>query len=296
MDGLEAALVGDHGPRVKRGTVFYKMTGSGNDFVALDGRYVRPEDLSAPLVRALCDRRFGAGADGVMLLDPAAPDGAHFTFHFWNSDGSEGPMCGNGALCATRLATLIELAPGEDEVVFATRAGLHRGRIVSGLPEIALPDCAFPKAVPGVRLEDGEREAHLGTPSVPHLVVLVDDVDRVDVGRRGPPLRRDPALGPGGANVNWVSAVGDGTYRMRTFERGVEGETLACGTGAVACALVLEGQGVARSPARIWTRSGLPLDISWRRKSESEVTDMRLRGEGRVVYKGVLSELVIPTE
>lgn len=286
-------VVGDNGKAMNRGTVFYKLTGSGNDFIALDGRYVDRSQLSAELIRAICDRRFGAGADGLMLLDPNADEPAHFTFHFWNSDGSEGPMCGNGALCATRLATAIELAPAEGEVVFATRAGLHRGRVVDGIPEIVLPDCRSPQPV-AVRLGPGEREAHLGTPSVPHLVVLVDDVAKVDVVGRGTPLRRDQALGPGGANVNWVSPAGDGTFRMRTFERGVEGETLACGTGAVACALVLEGKGMARSPARIWTQSGLPLDITWKREPGDRISGIRLRGEGRIVYKGILGELLTP--
>lgn len=271
---------------MRRGIVFYKMTGSGNDFVMLDGRYARPEELTAETVRRLCDRRLGVGADGVILLDPKAPDGAHFTFHFWNSDGSPGPMCGNGALCATRLAALIELAPPEGEVRFATEAGLHRGVVANGTPAIFLPDCPPPKSLPGARTEPGERLASLAVPSVPHLVLLVDDVTRVELERRGPLLRSDPAIGPGGANVNWVSAVGDGTFRMRTYERGVEGETLACGTGAVACGLVLEESGLAKPPLRFWTRSGLPLDVSWKRTAAA-VGSISLAGEGRLVYRGV---------
>jgi diaminopimelate epimerase len=115
---------------MKPGTVFYKMTGSGNDFVMFDGRHVKERELTPDAVVAICDRRQGIGADGVALLLPSSQDGVHFAFRFWNSDGSEGPMCGNGALCATRLAGLLEFARAGEEVRFSTPAGIHRGRVV----------------------------------------------------------------------------------------------------------------------------------------------------------------------
>ena len=276
------------------GIVFYKMTGSGNDFIALDGRYVAVEQVSPTLVSGLCDRRRGAGADGVMLLDPRTGDDVHFTFHFWNSDGSPGPMCGNGALCATRLATILGFAPADGEVRFETEAGIHSGwHMKENQSEIALPDCGFPLARPAVAVHPGERSPMLGCPSVPHLVLEVDEVDAVDVASRGPSLRNDPALGPGGANVNWVSARGDSSWRMRTYERGVEAETLACGTGSVACALSLGVLGKAASPVRIWTRGGLPLDVSWGSTGE-RAASIRLRGEGRMVFRGILVSLTTP--
>jgi diaminopimelate epimerase len=275
------------------GVVFYKMTGSGNDFVMFDGRYLRAEELTPEWIVALCDRRLGVGADGVALLEPSRRDGVHFAFHFWNRDGSPGPMCGNGALCATRLATLLEFARPDEEVRFSTPAGVHHGRVVeegAGV-EILLPDCPAPKAAPSVQTVGGEQSPTLVHPSVPHLVLRVADVDLVELDLRGPLLRRDPAIGEGGANVNWVSPKGDGTWRMRTFERGVEGETLACGTGAVASALALDSQNLAEPPVRMWTRSGMPLDITWN-KSSPDPTSIHLRGEGRVVYKGILGTLL----
>ncbi|MFI5206744.1 MAG: diaminopimelate epimerase [Gemmatimonadales bacterium] len=274
---------------MRPGTVFYKMSGSGNDFLLFDGRYLHQEDFTPESIRAICDRRQGVGADGVIVLDPAAPKGAHFTFQFWNSDGSLGPMCGNGALCATRLAALIELAPAEGEVVFATPAGLHTGQVREGRPVIHLPDCALPKPLPAAKVEPAERSPCFANPSVPHLVLMVDDVDKVEVERRGPPLRRDPATGEGGANVNWVSPARDGGFRMRTWERGVEGETLACGTGAVACALVVGALGLAKSPVRLWTRSGLPLDVAWT-VSGKQASSVTLSGEGRLVFRGIVGE------
>jgi diaminopimelate epimerase len=282
-------VVGNPGAAVKPGKVFYKMSGSGNDFLVFDGRYVDWRQVTPAEVRRLCARRTGVGADGAIVLDPAAPPGAHFTFRFWNSDGSEGPMCGNGALCATRLARILELAPPDGDVVFATTAGLHRGRVVDGRPEILLPDCPLPRPVPEVSREPGEPIPTLAVPSVPHLVLRVADVEAVELERRGPALRNDPAVGPGGANVNWVAPAGDGTFRMRTYERGVEGETMACGTGAIACALSLSQAGDARPPVRIQTRSGLPLDINWI-ESNGLATSVTLRGEGRLVFRGIIGE------
>jgi diaminopimelate epimerase len=276
---------------MKPGTVFHKMTGSGNDFVMFDGRHLKTEELTAAAIVAICDRRLGIGADGVVLLEPTDEEGVHFAFSYWNADGSPGPMCGNGALCATRLAGLLEFARPDEEVRFSTPSGIHRGRVVDGESEIWLPDCAMPKAVPAVKTVAGEEAPMLARPSVPHLVLRVKDVARVALEDRGPRLRRDPALGQGGANVNWVSPNGDGTWNYRTFERGVEGETLACGTGAVACALVLAGEKLVQPPVKLWTRSGLPLVVSWD-QARSGATALRLRGEGRVVYRGILGQLL----
>lgn len=275
---------------MRPGTVFYKMSGSGNDFIMVDGRYAAAADFTTERIVLACDRRRGVGADGVILLDPEAPPGAHFTFRFWNSDGSEGPMCGNGALCATQLAVTIELARPNEEVVFVTLAGLHRGRVVGGRAEIDLPDCDRPRPVQVV-LEAGESRPMFAEPSVPHLVLEVPDVGPVDVAGRGPGLRRHAALPAGGANVNWVSPVGDGSWRMRTFERGVEAETLACGTGAVASALVLGASQGAGSPLRIWTSSGLPLDVAWSVKGE-RISSIRLAGDARVTFKGKVGAFV----
>lgn len=275
---------------MKPGSVFYKMSGSGNDFLVFDGRYVDLADFTPQGIHALCDRRQGAGADGVIVLAPEEGNGAHFRFHFWNQDGSAGPMCGNGALCATRISTLLELAPSDgDEVRFVTPAGLHKGRVVDGLPQIELPDCQPPQPASRVAVEPSEQHPFLVNPSVPHLVTLVDDVEDVDVGRRGPILRNDPATGEGGANANWLAPVGDGTFRMRTWERGVEGETLACGTGAVACAIVLNHLRLAKPPIRIWTRSGLPLTVGLK-AGPAQITALTLTGEGRVVYRGIVGE------
>jgi diaminopimelate epimerase len=276
---------------VNPGTVFFKLTGSGNDFIAFDGRYLSPPELTGEVIRGLCDRRHGVGADGVMLLAPPTAPDTHFAFHFWNSDGSPGPMCGNGALCATRLAAVLQLAPADGEVRFTTEAGLHRGWLAGDdRSRIELPDCPLPEPAPSVRAGAGEGAPATCRPSVPHLVLEVDDLDQVDLPARGPLLRNDPVLGQGGANVNWVSRRADGSWAMRTYERGVEGETLACGTGAVASALTIAAHGKAQPPVRIWTRSGRHLDVSWT-AARGLATSIRLEGEGRLVFRGILGSL-----
>jgi diaminopimelate epimerase len=222
----------------------YKMTGSGNDFVILDGRYTKPEQWPATRVSALCDRRNGVGADGLVILAPDAPGRVRMTF--WNSDGSLAAMCGNAALCSARLAVYLEMtAPGD--LCLLTDAGVVRARSegVTDTAEIGLPDTAPPREVPGLELVAGERWIELGTVGVPHLVVRVDDIERIDLVGRGRALRSHPLLDPGGANVNFVAPAAGSPepWLIRTYERGVEGETLACGTGTVASALALAGRG-----------------------------------------------------
>jgi len=147
-----------------------------------------------------------------------------------------------------------------------------------------------PQQVPGLSVVDGERRAALAMVGVPHLIVLVDEVDRVDVARRGSGLRSDPALGPEGANVNFISPAGtrDG-WRMRTYERGVEAETLACGTGAVAAACAIQTWGLGTLPATIWTRSGRTLEVRARQTADGGYEDVWLVGEARLVFRGVIA-------
>jgi diaminopimelate epimerase len=270
-----------------RGTVFYKMTGSGNDFVVLDGRSTRPEDWPRERIMALCDRRGGIGADGLVILTPEDDDRVRMTF--FNSDGSRAAMCGNAALCSTRLAAHLELG-SPSEMRLLTDAGVVETRCLdqSLRAEIRLPDARVPKPVPAIELEPGERAMWLGTVGVPHLVALVDDVRTVDVVGRGRPLRWHPAAGPDGANANFISqppASGE-PWLIRTFERGVEAETLACGTGTVAAALALAVQ--CRLPLPLEFRSSAGELLVVRAELRGDVaTDVWLGGEGRLVFRGV---------
>jgi diaminopimelate epimerase len=269
--------------------VIHKMTGSGNDFVFVDGRLTAASRFSADLIRRLCARGTGVGADGLIVLDAGSRPGA-VRFHFFNRDGQRAEMCGNGALCATRLAAWLGMAPAEG-MVLETDAGPVEARCLDGPGERA--ELTMPSTesvyVPDIALADGERSLHATVVGVPHLIVLVDDVRNAPVLERGRELRSHPALGAAGANVNFVSAAGSDGWSIRTFERGVEDETLACGTGAVATAAALAAGGVIQLPWEVRTASGSVLgvagDAAGRRR---QISAPRLSGEGRLVFRAVL--------
>jgi diaminopimelate epimerase len=173
-----------------------------------------------------------------------------------------------------------------------TDAGVYESRAPGDLPraELHLSPIEAPREVPGLGVKESERRAALAIVGVPHLVVLMDDVDQLALEERGRALRQDPTLKPAGANVNFVSpGANTGEWRMRTYERGVEAETLACGTGAVAAACTLDLWKIGTLPARIITRAGLPLEVRARRLQTDEYGDIWLAGEARLVFRGVLT-------
>ncbi len=266
-------------------TAFFKMTGSGNDFVMVDGRLSPADRWTGARIAAACDRRAGIGADGLVALTPET-DGVRMAY--WNADGSRAAMCGNAALCSTRLAARLGMAPG-DRVRLLTDAGLVESRCIGGgeLAEIRLPDCSIPAPAPALALEFGERAAWLGTVGVPHFIVLVADMATVDVEGRGRALRHHAAGGPEGANANFVAApraAGD-PWLIRTFERGVEGETLACGTGTVAAALALAADCGVGLPLAFRSWGGEPLTVR-ARLGAGAAADVWLGGQGRLVFHG----------
>jgi len=268
------------------GLRFYKMSGSGNDFVVVDARQDPHEELRVPeMVQRLSARGTGIGSDGLVLI--TAEPGVDFRMIYYNADGSRASMCGNAALCCTRLAT--ELGGGRSrELRFATDSGVIAGRVADGQPAIDLAPVT--QVEPVARIPAGPGEARLGfaIAGVPHLTVLVEDVEQCDVVGRGRALRHAPALGAVGANANFVSRAANG-WSMRTYERGVEDETLACGTGAVASAILLETWGLAATPVALRTRSGRTLTVSLRRDGEGWLPT--LSGEGRIVFSGELVEI-----
>jgi diaminopimelate epimerase len=283
---MAVASDGAHGAAVS-GDVFFKMSGSGNDFVFLDGRWTTPGDWPADRIRQLCARGTGVGADGVVVLAPGSGPGS-VRFIYFNADGNRAEMCGNAALCATRLAVYLEMAP-PGAVTLETDAGVVQARCVpgsEGQAELLLPDVAS-VTCPAIPPADGEEEIGFALVGVPHLVVAVRDLEAVDLLGRGRALRHHPTLAPAGANVNFV-APSDGGWSMRTYERGVEDETLACGTGAVACATVLSAGGRATLPFSVRTRSGSLLRVSGTSSHDIALQAPRLEGEGRLVFRGML--------
>lgn len=278
-------------------TVFYKVTGSGNDFVMLDGRNTTLADWPVERIRRICDRRDGIGGDGLVILTPEGPGVVRMVY--FNSDGSRAAMCGNAALCSTRLAAALELADPAG-MNLATDAGTFPTRCVGEghLAELNLPDVTLPKEMDLARIA-GEVSIHLGVVGVPHLVTVVDDIGAVDVEGRGRTLRFHSDCGPEGANANFVGRTSSSTgtetgadepgWAIRTYERGVEGETLACGTGTVMAAITLAACGRAELPLRLRSAGGKPLSVAAQLNGK-KATGVWLCGEGRVVARGVWTD------
>lgn len=298
MDGLAPAVVGDPRSAVSLSlpdsavTRFYKMTGSGNDFVFFDVRGGTPALFQLPdaaAITALCRRGTGVGADGVVLLDRPEPDIVRIVY--FNRDGSRAALCGNATLCAARLAVHVGAAALDERFIIRTDAGDLGARVgpVAG-PSFELGAVCELMADAGERLAGaaGGRESRIGyaVVGVPHLVVRVGEVDAVSLESRGAELRRPTRERPEGANVNFVSPTPEGGWRMRTFERGVEAETLACGTGAVASAAVVRTWGEAGDVVVVRTRSGQPVAVSF----DSGGRGATLTGEGRLVFEGELRD------
>ena len=270
--------------RVRR---FYKMTGSGNDFVvfnAADGAAGEIENPEA--IRLLSARGTGVGADGVVFLEKVA--GGDVRMRYYNSDGSEAALCGNASLCSTNLAVELGMAQAGGFVLH-TAAGSLPARIRDGLPEVDLePISELRPDASDLGVKPGEARLGYARAGVPHLVVEVSDLESADVTGRGTELRNHPALADG-ANVNFVARRPDGTFAYRTYERGVEAETLACGTGAVATAIMLSVWGESALETTLLTRSGLPLVVTLQR--DGPAWRASLRGEGRIVFEGLLRDI-----
>jgi diaminopimelate epimerase len=219
---------------------FTKMHGAANDFVVVDNRFFRfSEAALQALARQLCPRRTGIGADGLLALDDAAGEAHAFRMHYHNADGSRATMCGNGARCLARYARSAGF--DRDTLVFATDAGAVRADVPADPLAPVTLHLAPPRAFEAARaLADGVAGlppvayVHTGTP---HAVVFVDDAEAAPLARWGPRVRRDDAFRPEGVNLNVAQVLGPATLRVRTFEKGVEAETQACGTGVLAAAV-----------------------------------------------------------
>jgi diaminopimelate epimerase len=268
------------------GIPFHKMTGSGNDFVVFGPSAGSFAELENPkTIRLICARGTGVGADGVVFLEPTSADTVGM--RYYNADGSRASLCGNASLCSTRLAIETGMIHSK-ELTLDTDAGLLKARLRDGLPEIDLqPVTTVRPDASDLGKQGNEERLGYALVGVPHVIVEVADLEEIDLPGRGSALRNHASL-PNGANVNFV-AKGPAGWAYRTYERGVEGETLACGSGAVATAILLASWGQAGDKTTLKTRSGLPLTVTVRRSGETWIPS--LRGEGRIVYHGILRDL-----
>jgi diaminopimelate epimerase len=214
---------------------FVKMSGAGNDFVVIDNRALS-HALTRDQITAVCDRHFGIGADGVLMVEPADRADIDFRMRYYNADGGEAEMCGNGARCFARFVHPLRRADAE-RVRFTTPAGVITGEYVGDEVRIGLTAPFEIKLGQRADFGWGEMAYHFMNTGVPHTIVYVPDAERAEMVAHGRAIRRS-ALFPSGTNVNFVQVTASNLLIVRTYERGVEDETLACGTGVVASALV----------------------------------------------------------
>ena len=258
------------------------MNGAGNDFVLVDNR-ARTVRLSRDQIVRLCDRHGGVGADGVVLLVPPVSAKADWAWQFYNSDGSTGEMCGNGARCFARFVQrLTGVAQGFS---FETEAGVIAASFQADRVTVSLTPPKGLRLNEQVALAAGPETIHSLNTGVPHAVLFVPDADRAMVQQLGPEIRRHAHFGPKGTNVNFVQRLGPNHIRVRTFERGVEDETLACGTGVTASALIAARLHGYASPVKVQVQGGEQLEVSFR-EDHGEFAEVRLSGPAAFVFEG----------
>jgi diaminopimelate epimerase len=264
---------------------FTKMNGAGNDFVLIDNR-AESLRLSREQIVALCDRHRGIGADGVILLKPSRSGKADWAWDFYNSDGSTGEMCGNGARCFGRF---VQARTGQQtDFSFETEAGIITARFEGERVRVSLTEPAGLRLDEQLPLASGKVKVHSLNTGVPHAVLFVPDADKAMVLQLGSEIRRHPHFAPKGTNVNFVQVLAAGHIRVRTFERGVEGETLACGTGVTASALIASRVHGFSSPVKVQVQGGDELEVSFQDKNGG-ISDVQLSGPAQFVFEGKIA-------
>ena len=257
------------------------MNGAGNDFILLDNRAGKIQLNREQIVR-LCDRHRGVGADGIMILVPSRTGKADWAWDFYNSDGSTGEMCGNGARCFARF---VQRTVGLNrDFTFETEAGIITASFNGERVTVNLTKPKDLKLNQAVSLATGDNTIHSLNTGVPHAVVYVPDADKAMVMSLGAEIRRHGHFGPRGTNVNFVQVLGPNHIRVRTFERGVEGETLACGTGVCASAMISARVHHFISPVKVQVQGGDTLEVSF--KDNGEFEDVRLTGPADFAFAG----------
>ena len=266
-----------------QGVAFHKMQGCGNDFVIIDNRELAvPVERMAEWAKLVCRKCFGVGADGLIFLESApAGSGLDFRWHFYNADGSRAEMCGNGARCASKLGNLLGFAPAKH--VLGTDAGGVQSEVLEdGQVRVRLTPPV--DLMTGLELDvDGQKLAvHFVNTGVPHAVIFSEDVSLLDIKHLGRAIRFHQNFTPKGTNANFVTVKDSGNLVLRTYERGVEDETYACGTGACASAVIAHSLGLTGPDVNVTTTGGEVLGVSL------EGGQVSLRGAAEVCFSGVL--------
>lgn len=254
---------------------FYKYQGTGNDFVMIDNRTsFFPKD-DTQLIAHLCDRRFGVGADGLILLENDTE--TDFRMVYYNSDGNQSSMCGNGGRCLVAFAK--QLGVIENDTTFIATDGLHHATVSpDGIVALQMIDVEEVKITP--------EYVFLNTGS-PHHVQFADDLETMNIKEKGAAIRYSDLYGATGSNVNFVKQISEDTFAVRTYERGVEDETLSCGTGATAVAIAMKSLGKTNSNNVKLNVQGGNLEVSFE-ESLGKFTNVFLKGPAVFVFKGII--------
>jgi diaminopimelate epimerase len=267
---------------------FFKMNGAGNDFIIVDNRDLSlSKELDTDTIAALCDRHRGIGADGLLAVEPAQK-GADFRFRYYNADGGEAEMCGNGARCFGRFtAHLGEIVL--KKVTFETIAGTLAAEMIGDDVRIAMSDPKDLKLEIDAKVPGLEGSLHFVNTGVPHVVAFLEsmaELEDFDVYQYGGEVRNHSAFAPAGTNANFAAVLAPDHISIRTFERGVEDETLACGTGMVASALVHHLLTGAASPIKVDVEGGDTLEIGFEKTADQSFKNVTLTGPADFVYEG----------
>lgn len=267
---------------------FTKMNGAGNDFVMIDNR-AGDLRLTSEQIAKICDRHRGVGADGILLLEKPR-NGADYRMRYYNRDGGEAEMCGNGARCFARFAH--KIAGADENLRFETPSGIIGATLDGESVTLAMSEPKNLRLNIELIAEGTKEHLHFINSGVPHAVVIVSNVNDVDVRGRGAAIRHHPEFAPQGANVNFIEKREARKIAVRTYERGVEDETLACGTGVVASALVFAASEKAASekltgPVSVVVRSGAVLSVDFK-KQDSRFKQVKLTGPAEFVFEGII--------
>lgn len=275
------------------GLPFFKMSGGGNDFVLFDNRDGSlPKDYAA-LAAEVCRRKYSVGADGILVLEKS-PE-ANFRMVYYNADGSRAEMCGNGARCIARFANLLQAAP--PKMTFMTDAGLLSAEVSGETVKLKMSPPRDLKLDFPVKVDDREFTLSSVNTGVPHAALLVTDIEKVAVEELGKKIRFHRDFAPAGTNANFVAVKDRHNLAVRTYERGVEGETLACGTGVTAAALICAAKGLVDSPVSCLTRGGETLAVYFTVGEERRAAaaanktafyEVHLEGPATVCFRGEL--------
>ena len=265
---------------------FMKMSGSGNDFIFIDHRKpIIPVDEMRDFVRKVCRRRVSVGADGLIFIEPS--ERADFKWRFFNSDGSEGEMCGNGGRCAARFAFLRKIAG--PLLTFETLAGILTAEVNGMRVKLEVTKPFGLKLDEKVSVNGKELVFSSINTGVPHVILFSEDVEGMDIVPLGRAIRYHSRFAPAGTNTNFVRVVDRSHLSVRTYERGVEDETLACGTGTVASTLVAAFKGLVDSPVWVKTRGGETLVVHFEMES-NKVKRVFFEGDVHIIYEGEMWE------